>query len=246
MLLAASFGSPKAGCSGTPDDEPDEVEGLAIATELASLEHTPDASGVGPLAAIGETRFCPTSGHVAGLGKQAFKVTAGGMRGVIAGDTSRSAELAFVFRGPSSETAPLANGELRQQIGLKLRALNTCNLVYVMWHVFPDQGLHVAVKSNPGMTGHAQCHDNGYITVQAASHAPLPELRINEGHTLRADLDGDALRVFVDGTSVWVGRVPQVALSFDGPAGTRSDNGEFDFELRIPPGGAAGSCSAVE
>ncbi len=246
MLLAASFGSPRAGCAGSPDDEPDEVDGRAIATELASLEHTPDATGLRALVAIEEARFCPTSGRVAGLGKQAFKVNAGGMRGVIAGDTSRAAELAFVFRGPSSEAAPLANGELRQQIGLKLRAFNTCNVVYVMWHVFPDQGLHVAVKSNPGLTEHAQCRDNGYITVQPTRHAPLPELRVNEGHTLRADLDGDALRVFVDGASVWEGKVAPVALSFDGPAGTRSDNGEFDFELRIPPGGGAGSCDAVE
>ena len=246
VLLAASFGTPKAGCAGSPDDEPDEVEMRAIATELAGLDHAPDGSDPGALVAIEETRFCPTTGRVAGLGKQAFKVNTGGMRGVIAGDKSRSAELAFVFRGPSKEAAPLADGSLRQQIGLKLRASNSCNVVYVMWHIVPEQGLWVMVKSNPGETEHAQCHDNGYSTVKPTKSAPLPELRVDEGHTLRADLDGDALRVFADGVTVWQGKLPQVALSFDGPVGTRSDNGEFDFELRIPPSVASGSCDSVE
>lgn len=246
VLLGVSFGTPKAGCAGSPDDQPDDVETRAIATELATLEHAPEASGSGALVAIEESRFCPTAGRVAGLGKQAFKVNVGGMRGVIAGDTSRSAELAFVFRGPSKETAPLADGSLRQQIGLKLRAFNTCNVVYVMWHILPEQGLWVMVKSNPGQTEHAQCHDNGYTTVMPTKSAPLPELRVDEGHTLRADLDGDALRVFADGAPVWEGKLPRVALSVDGPVGTRSDNGEFDFELRIPPGGSARSCDVVE
>ncbi len=244
VLLAASFGTPKAGCAGSPDDELDEGEVRAISTELASLEHAPDGSGMGMLAAIDRSRFCTTSGHVTGVGKQALKVTVGSMRGVIAGDASRSAELAFVFRGPSKDTAPLADGELRQQIGLKFRAANSCNVVYVMWHILPEQGLWVVVKSNPGQTEHAQCRDNGYTTVKATKSATVPELRVNDGHTLRADLDGETMRVFADGASVWEGKLPRASLDFDGPVGTRSDNGEFDFELRIAPGSATGDCSS--
>ncbi|MEA2752645.1 MAG: hypothetical protein QOI41_6788, partial [Myxococcales bacterium] len=72
----------------------------------------------------------------------------GGVRAVIAGDRSRAAELAFVYRGPSVSTAPLANGELRRQIGLKLRAQDTCNVVYVMWHVERSPGAFVSVRAS--------------------------------------------------------------------------------------------------
>jgi hypothetical protein len=43
---------------------------------------------------------------------------------------------------------------------------------------------------------------------------------------------------------VWSGTLSKEAFGFDGPVGMRSDNGEFDFELRIPDGEArVGGCT---
>jgi hypothetical protein len=213
--IVASFGAPKAECADGPT-------GTRVGAALV---------------AIASTTFCPTAGQVAPVGARGLRVTTSGMRGVIAGDLSRSVEIAFVFRGASKDAVPLANGEMRQQIGLKLRAKDTCNVIYVMWHIAPDKGVHVAVKSNPGLVTHAECSDHGYINLESKVSVAAPEIRANQAHTLRADIDGTSLRVHADGVEVWRGALPDEAFAFDGPAGARSDNGKFDFELRIPGGG---------
>src|SRR5438132_550825 len=84
---------------------------------------------VAALAPIPTNAFCVTSGRVEPTGPRSQKVTAAGMRGVAAADASRKAEVAFTYRGPSRNDVPLANGEVRRQIGLKLRAQDTCNVV---------------------------------------------------------------------------------------------------------------------
>src|SRR5262249_51790736 len=98
---------------------------------------------------VGSSRLCVTSGRVSARDARTLSVESAGMRAVVARDSSRSAEIAFVYRGPSATTSPLASGELRRQIGLKLRAADTCNVVYVMWHVDPTPGVFVSVKHNP-------------------------------------------------------------------------------------------------
>ena len=67
--------------------------------------------------------------------------------------------------------------------------------------------------------------------------ALLELIRPGEPHTLRAELDVESatLRVVADGVAAWEGLLPRTALDFDGPAGIRSDNGEFDFAVRVPP-----------
>lgn len=239
VSIAASFGTPKVGCAGSAEEEPAApVE--AVSSLLEELDHTPtapDGATLGRLYAILPSTFCTTAGEVTAVGTEALKVDTRGMRGVVAGDSSRSVELAFVFRGESKAAAALANGEMRQQIGVKLRAKDTCNIVYVMWHVAPVPGIAVSVKSNPGLATHVQCGDRGYINLKATSDVAVPLVRLDEPHTLRADLDGDTLRVHADGFEVWNGKLPPQAFVFDGPVGTRSDNGEFDFQLRVPGGG---------
>lgn len=285
VSIAASFGTPKAGCAGSAEDEDEgEATELAkgdLAPESASADaaaaaprptasaesasdagdvralqviHTPPAvPGYTPLevAAIGAKTFCPTAGKVVAIGPRALRVNGSGMRGVVAADFSHSAELAFVFHGESDETVPLANGELRQQIGIKLRAQDTCNVIYVMWRIAPTTGVWVQTKSNPGQKTHAECGDRGYKTLESTlpkgSAAP-PSIVKGEAHTLRADLDSGedhTLRVHVDGQEVWRGVLPDEAFAFDGPAGTRSDNGTFDFELRVPGGQGQTSASCI-
>ena len=156
------------------------------------------------------------------------------MRGFVAGDTGRAAEIAFTYEGPSATTTPLANGEIRRQIGLKLRAKDTCNVVYVMWHVEPKPGVAVSVKYNPDQSTHAACGAGGYENLRSTPGAHAPDVHAGERHTLRAVLEGHVLRVTADDVVMFDAPLPADAFAFDGPAGVRSDNGKFDFELRVP------------
>lgn len=183
--------------------------------------------------AVAGSELCVSEGRIEPSEASHLHVDAGGMRAVVAGDASSVAELDFTYLGPSKQIAPLANGELRRQIGVKLRAKDTCNVVYVMWHVEPTEGIHVSVKHNPGKSTHAACGDGGYISARAATSALIPRIRPNEKHRLRADIEGDVVRVLVDGIVAWKGSLPAEASTFDGPAGIRTDNGAFDFDLRV-------------
>lgn len=152
------------------------------------------------------------------------------------GTEARVAELRFTYLGATAEQKPLQSGEMRRQVGLKLRAQDGCNVVYVMWRIEPKAGLVVSMKHNPGMHRSDDCGNNGYQTVKPRSKAAVPVLEPGASHTLRAELEGTELKVKVDGEPVWEGSLPAEALTFDGPVGLRSDNGRFDVELRSNPG----------
>lgn len=199
------------------------------------------SGGTWAIRTVARSELVVTSGRVEPGRAPRLHVDSGGMRAVVAGDASDAAELDFVYRGPSAKTTLLANGEKRRQIGLKLRAKDTCNVVYVMWHAEPTPGIFVSVKHNPFASTHAACGDRGYINVRAKSFAPVPRLRPDERHVLRAEIDGDVLRVLVDGAESWTAALPSSALTFDGPAGIRTDNGVFDFELRVAHSRRAGA-----
>jgi hypothetical protein len=155
------------------------------------------------------------------------------------GRESRSAlELEFAYLGASESDAPLGSGELRRQIGLELRAQDSCNVLYVMWRIAPVPQLMVSVKSNPGQRQHSECHDRGYTNLAPERSGPLPVLRQGERHVLSAALlpasSGSdlELEVKVDGVSLWRGVLPPAAAALSGPVGLRSDNGQFDVRLR--------------
>ncbi len=219
-ITVASCGTPPREPARADEEPPLEVAGPKL-----------------PLAPIAPAQLCAESGRVEAKDAHTIHVDSGGMRGVVAGDRSEVAELAFTYRGPSKETTPLASGELRRQLGLKLRAKDTCNVVYVTWHVEPKPGIFVSVKYNPNASTHAECRDGGYINLKPRVSSPVPIVRPNEPHTMRAEIDGTELRVSADGTIVWTGTLPPEASTFVGPAGVRSDNGAYDFELRLPGGG---------
>lgn len=164
----------------------------------------------------------------------AFHIRHPGLRAVVPETIGTSAKVAFTYLGPTRETAPLASGELRRQIGLKLRAQDTCNVVYVMWHIAPSEGVYVQVKSNPGHKTHAECGDRGYRTVRASSERPVAKVRAGEPHSLGASLEGRRMRITADDVLVWDGELPEEP-TFDGPAGIRSDNGEFTATLWTAP-----------
>jgi len=220
---------------------------LNDAQSASARTQTDAVAVVPPLLDVASRGVCVTAGAITPLpGGYGFRVNAGGMRAVIAGDQSLAAEVAFTYRGPSTRAEPLANGELRRQIGLKLRAQDTCNVVYVMWHIEPKPGIAVSVKRNANASSHDECGAGGYINVRPRTSAAAPviasasEPPSDAGaalqHTLRADVVGSDLRVTADGTLVWLGRLPPEAFEIDGPTGIRTDNGIFDAELRVPGG----------
>jgi hypothetical protein len=146
-------------------------------------------------------------------------------------------EAKVTYLAPSAVSAPLASGELRRQFGFKLRAKDGCNVVYAMWHIEPDAGIHVSVKTNPDAG--TDCGDRGYENVTASSaRSDLPPLAVNQKRTLTARIVGSELQVDVDGAAAWRGTLPAQAFAFDGPVGIRSDNGQFNVSLRVTPSGS--------
>jgi hypothetical protein len=229
-----------------------EIDGLAALLALvasvttaaacrgaAGAPHAPPAALSGALQPVPRSSLCFSAGRAGVTAKGAMlHVDVGGSRAEIAGDARpHSAEIAFTYLGPSTNAEPLANGEIRRQIGLKLRALDTCNVVYVMWHIEPTPGVAVSVKRNPTASKHAECGAGGYENVEPVAYRAAPSIEPGLRHVLRATLDGQKLLVVADGVIVWTGALPADALSFDGPAGLRTDNGTFDLELRVPPSG---------
>src|SRR5438046_6926030 len=126
---------------------------------------------------IERDELCVTTGSIQ---RAADHMTIDGpeVRATLRMATPRAAELRFTYVGPSETTAPLASGEVRRQIGLKLRAQDTCNVVYVMWHIEPDSKLVVAVKRNPTKHTHAECGAGGYITIKPQAQTATPPITI--------------------------------------------------------------------
>jgi hypothetical protein len=155
------------------------------------------------------------------------------VRAVLRMPTTQSIEVHFTYLGPTQNAAKLASGEVRRQFGVKLKAQDPCNLVYVMWRETPQPTLAVSMKSNPGMRSSSQCRDGGYRTLTPAKWGRLPALQPGSSHILRADVDKQDLHASVDGESMWEGSVPPEAMSFDGPVGLRSDNVRVVFDVLV-------------
>jgi hypothetical protein len=157
------------------------------------------------------------------------------MRGYAVGAGGDAASLTFTYKGETENTRELASGEARRQIGLKLRAQDGCNVVYVMWRLDPRPKLDVSVKFNPNMRTHEQCGANGYTKVKPYKKTFIPAFEYGKTHTLRAEIVDDDLYAWIDGKLLFQGRLPEAARSISGPAGIRSDNVALDIvELAAP------------
>ena len=150
-----------------------------------------------------------------------------------------AAQLTFTFGGDADTARALANGQARRQVGLKLRAEDGCNVIYVMWRLDPKPKLDVSVKRNPGKRTHQECGADGYTKVKPHRAGPVPALAPGDTHTLRAEIVGDELTAWIDGRAAWQGRLPDHARDLVGPAGLRTDNLRLDHvELAAAPSGA--------
>ena len=147
--------------------------------------------------------------------------------------------LRFRYRGPSEKTAPLDSGAVIEQIGLKMRAMNTCNLLYIMWRIKPTEEIYIAIKRNPGKITYEDCHANGYTVLDRVPLKPLGiTATTQKTHRLGASVTETAGRyageVTIDGRRVWTGNIDAKLISqIHGPVGIRSDNGSFIFKLFV-------------
>jgi hypothetical protein len=214
------------------------------------------------LAACGTSRaepksvrdLCVTHGALSSADDGRHRIAEPAVRAVQPASRGDAATLAFTYRGPTEKEVALASGQIRKQIGLKLRAADGCNLVYVMWRFEPDPGIEVQTKINPGKHTHKQCGTKGYTKIAADGprtsggdrRIPVPRPEPGESHELAATIDGNRLTATVDGDVVWTGVLPESAGSLDGPAGIRSDNVRADFALAAPaaPKQRDGACAA--
>ena len=200
--------------------------GCGSTLEAASGERTPSIE----LRPITHDAICVTKGEI-----ENAAITQPTVRAFARGAGGDAAQLRFTFRGESDTTRELASGEARRQLGLKLRAENSCNVVYVMWRLDPKPKLTVSVKRNRGKRTHEECGAAGYINVKPAKTAPVPALEVGNTHTLRAEIVGDDLFAWIDGRLTWQGHLPEEARDMTGPAGIRSDNLKLDvLELAAP------------
>lgn len=179
------------------------------------------------------TDVCVTKGTLDG--REVIDPT---MRGYARGAGGDAAQLTFTYRGESHETRELAGGQARRQIGLKLRAQDSCNVVYVMWRLDPTPKIDVSVKLNPLAKTHEECGAGGYTKVKPYKKpAFVPAYSFGATYALRAEIVGNELSAWIDGKLYWQGRLPDAAKTLRGPAGIRSDNIRFHLvELAAPQG----------
>ncbi len=171
-----------------------------------------------------------------GAAKIGTTVTEPTMRAVALGSRGDGAALELVYRGDTDTTRELASGAARRQVGLKLRAQNSCNVVYVMWRLDPKPMLEVSIKLNPGKAFHAECGAEGYTKIRATKSWAVPVLASGDKHVLRAAINGDDLTAWIDEKVAWRGTLPASARTLVGPAGIRSDNLRFDLvSFSAPP-----------
>jgi hypothetical protein len=200
---------------------------------------TEAASDAPVLTSLARDQLCVTCGSVRATTSGYLSIEDPKVRAIASTMTLPVAELRFVYQGPTSVSAPLRSGIVRRQLGLKLRAHDGCNVLYVMWRIDPTPRLVVSVKRNPGETLSSQCENHGYRDVVPHLVSPLPALVPGSPHVLHAEQHGDQLEVAVDGVAVWVGKLPADALAFDGPVGFRTDNVRVALRLLTVPTGAA-------
>ena len=186
----------------------------------------------------GRASLCVTEGSIEEESARRMTVSGPKMRAYLNRYSSDEAELRFTYLGATATQAGLGSGGSRQQFGLKLRAEDACNVVYVMWRLEPKSALAVSVKSNSGQHSSAECGNRGYQNIKPRFRAAIPALMPGQSHRLRADIRGQQLRAFVDGTLVWEGTLGAAAAALQGPIGLRTDNAHLEFELAVetPPG----------
>ncbi|MFP2957475.1 hypothetical protein ACLEPN_06490 [Myxococcus sp. 1LA] len=186
------------------------------------------------LTAVPLSRMKVTEGNLEPGPGELLLVDGPRLRAVVPGSRTNSVALRFTILGPTQHQVALASGEQRQQVGLKLFAVDACNVLYAMWRLAPKPGLVVNFKRNPGQRTSRECGNRGYVILQPEQHVRLDAPAPGVPHMLRAEVDGRTLRVWANDTLAWMGRLPEEALVADAPVGLRSDNVRLRLQLLEP------------
>jgi len=181
---------------------------------------------------VSRSDLCVTEGTIENAGNDRMSVDVPKMRAYATRASEQSIGLRFRYAGPTRKESALGSGQMRRQVGLKLRAQDSCNLVYAMWRIDPEPKLVVSLKHNPSEHTSAQCSNHGYVNIKPRKSLPVPRLQPGESHTLRAELKNQELRVFADNREVWEGDIGEDAARLDGAVGLRSDNAQLEFDLK--------------
>jgi hypothetical protein len=205
---------------------------FAASAVLLSLASHAATASVASWTLVSPAKLCVTEGSLVPGSDARFTVDVPKMRAFLTAPSTQDIQAHFTYLGPTKDEKPLASGEMRRQFGLKLRARDACNLVYVMWRIAPESKLVVSLKSNPSQNSSAECGNRGYQNIKPAHSSPLPALQPGSTHTLRAETSGSQLNVFADDKLVWQGDLGSPADSLAGPVGIRSDNAKLEIELR--------------
>lgn len=192
---------------------------LGVVTVAQAREKPVDASSV-----------CVTNGVVEKRQGRSFEINSPSSRAVVRGANDSRGTLRFEYLGPTANDTPLASGVIRRQLGIKLRAEDSCNVIYIMWGIEPEQGLIVSMKVNEGKVRHAECGVKGYKRLEPTMQKPIAPIKIGEPRTLLAELDGSVLKVSVDGDKVWEGETLATAARMYGYTGIRTDNVRVKFD----------------
>src|SRR5260370_38399115 len=98
------------------------IAGEVFTFVYCTLAHsTPSATSSPALRAIGKDKLCVSNGAVTTLPSGKLAIDTPSSRAVVRVGTTQTAEIRFRYLGPSQDAKPLASGELRRQLGLKLR-----------------------------------------------------------------------------------------------------------------------------
>jgi hypothetical protein len=183
------------------------------------------------MSAVSRADLCVTEGALEERHGPLLAVTASKMRAYVNRPSADAAELSFTYLGSTDVEARLGSGASRRQLGIKLRAANACNLIYVMWRIEPESKLVVSVKANPGQHSSAECANRGYHNLKPTVSSAIPHLQPGQAHRLLALIRSQELSAYVDGARVWHGSLSVDAADFTGPVGVRTDNARVEFAL---------------
>jgi hypothetical protein len=158
------------------------------------------------------------------------------IRATLLSSKSSVACLQFQYIGVTTKQIKSKDGTEFHQIGLKLLAKDSCNLVYIMWRIHPKEELVVQVKRNLGQSKNSECKNNGYTTI--VRH-PFSAFGLGETHELMANIlqennGGIEIKVWVDWQEILLVPISKALIEgINGPPGIRTDNGQYDFRYFI-------------
>lgn len=179
--------------------------------------------------------ICVTTGDIDVEPDGHYLIESGASRAVVRDGDDDYVGIVFEYLGPSKDETALAAGNKRRQLGLKLQAQDSCNVVYVMWPVDGARELVVTSKVNRGQSAHAECGVKGYEALTPLMSRPVAPIVVGQPRRLEAKIDKRVLAVHVDGQLVWRGDAGRRTADLFGYPGLRTDNVRMRFAWLVEP-----------